>query len=197
MALLPQQTIPTDHPAKSHVLAQVGADDWLIVGRRGELDPRQCYQNVYRLVTQRGGEVVLGWMVDLVPGVYIELMHHAIWRTPGGELLDVTAPQDGERDKNGPIVFIPDDSVQINFDRPIPTNNKYVTLIKDPDLREYLRMYRVSIESWRRLGALPQGSDEFLKVARKHNKARSAGVQLGKRLRRRYFLDEAGLGSPL
>jgi len=189
MTILPLQTIPTDHPAKAQVLAKMGADNWLVVKRNGVGEPRHCYENVHQLVKEQGGEVVLGWMVDVVPGIYVELMHHAIWKTPDDRHLDVTKPQDRSRDEHGDIVFIPDSSVQVDLEHPIPVTNQYVSLVKDTDLREYLRQYILSIDLYRKAGELGPAHPKHDDIVVKFKKARSTSKRLARRLRRRYFPD--------
>ncbi|MBX9624339.1 MAG: hypothetical protein K2X82_11075 [Gemmataceae bacterium] len=63
-----------------------------------------CYPNVTRVVAERGGSQVYGWALWRQPGFMVEAEHHAAWRTPDGELIDVTPHADGE----ARILFLPD-----------------------------------------------------------------------------------------
>jgi hypothetical protein len=61
---------------------------------------QQCYLNVDWCVSENGGSKVLGWWVDLNSGAaarnrnkyaHINLEGHAIWKSPDGQFVDVTA----------------------------------------------------------------------------------------------------------
>lgn len=63
-----------------------------------------CFDNVARKIERAGGEIVYGWAIWVVPGLYFEAEHHGIWGNRRGKLLDVS-PQL----RNAPkIVFLPD-----------------------------------------------------------------------------------------
>lgn len=69
----------------------------------GDSAPMHCYGNVERLVSVRGGEAVSGWIVyEGGAGRYLKLVHHHLWRTPDGTLVDPT-PSDERRN-----LFLPD-----------------------------------------------------------------------------------------
>jgi hypothetical protein len=76
---------------------------------------RQCYLNVDRLIAEHGGTKVLGWCVDLNSSAtdrsrnkyaHINLEGHAIWRSPDGQLFDVTTNPEERAYR-----FIPHDAV--------------------------------------------------------------------------------------
>ncbi|WP_236183853.1 SEC-C metal-binding domain-containing protein [Pseudomonas protegens] len=52
--------------------------------------PNECYSNVARMVEERGGRSILGWQIWEWKGYFAEAESHAIWKSPTGELLDVT-----------------------------------------------------------------------------------------------------------
>lgn len=62
-----------------------------------------CYQNVSAQVAEFGGSSVEGWLIWEGQG-YLHLIHHSVWRSPSGEVIDVTPQEDGER----AILFLPD-----------------------------------------------------------------------------------------
>lgn len=69
----------------------------------GDPIPMMCYRNVEQLVRDRGGEAVSGWIVyEGGGGRYLKLVHHHLWRTPEGDLVDPT-PSDERRN-----LFLPD-----------------------------------------------------------------------------------------
>lgn len=63
-----------------------------------------CFENVGRVVKECGGEIVYGWQIWLWEGVLIEAEFHAVWRTEGGEYVDIT-PKDLDYAN---ILFLPD-----------------------------------------------------------------------------------------
>lgn len=65
---------------------------------------QDCYKDVERQVAEFGGEIVYGWEVWEWPSIMITAEFHAVWRSPAGELNDVTIKPDGEQQ----IIFIPD-----------------------------------------------------------------------------------------
>jgi hypothetical protein len=54
------------------------------------LPSENCYWNVLCMIEDHGGELLFGWMIKHWPGLYLAAEHHAVWRCPGGQLLDVT-----------------------------------------------------------------------------------------------------------
>lgn len=50
----------------------------------------QCYANVVDYVSMHGGTSQMGWLLTAFPGKFAEATHHAVWRSPTGELYDVT-----------------------------------------------------------------------------------------------------------
>lgn len=63
-----------------------------------------CFDNSVVQAGLHGGEAVYGWAVWHWPGRWFEAEHHAVWRSPAGEYIDVT-PQVGEPPR---ILFLPD-----------------------------------------------------------------------------------------
>jgi hypothetical protein len=103
--LLEQNTPGTLTPALEAVLRQVSPQPPLFVEVTpvGDSAPMHCYGNVERLVSGRGGEAVSGWIVyEGGSGRYLKLVHHHLWRTPDGTLVDPT-PSDERRN-----LFLPD-----------------------------------------------------------------------------------------
>lgn len=52
-----------------------------------------CFTNVKRLVVDKGGSMVMGWLIKRLPE-FISKVHHAVWRKPSGEMVDVTLQYD-------------------------------------------------------------------------------------------------------
>ena len=66
--------------------------------------PAYCFDNSVTQAQAKGGEAAYGWAIWRWPGRWFEAEHHAVWRTPSGDLVDVT-PQTGAPER---ILFLPD-----------------------------------------------------------------------------------------
>lgn len=86
-----------------------------------------CLVNVERQCELAGGEVVLGWSVqELVEGMIEQHQHHVVWRSPDGQLLDLTPTADLE-------TFAPDGSADTIFGLPcnfLPDPTAHFTGVK-------------------------------------------------------------------
>lgn len=58
------------------------------------MEPNQCSANVQKAVSKFGGEMVTGWLVTDCHWWW-QYIHHAVWKTPEGQLVDIT-PQFAE-----------------------------------------------------------------------------------------------------
>ena len=63
-----------------------------------------CFDNSVIAAAHHGGEAVYGWAIWRWSGRWFEAEHHAVWRSPAGELIDVT-PQTGDPAR---ILFVAD-----------------------------------------------------------------------------------------
>jgi hypothetical protein len=68
--------------------------------------PAYCFDNSAAQALRHGGEAVYGWAIWRWPGRWFEAEHHAVWRRPNGDLLDIT-PQAGDPSR---VLFLPDPS---------------------------------------------------------------------------------------
>lgn len=68
--------------------------------------PAYCFDNSVAQAQRHGGEAVYGWAIWRWPGRWFEAEHHAVWRSPVGDLLDIT-PQAGDPPR---VLFLPDPS---------------------------------------------------------------------------------------
>jgi hypothetical protein len=84
--------------------------------------PMWCFENAARKVERDGGKVQFGWMfqhrlVADIPGPgYLIAIHHAVWRAPDGQLIDVTPFDADARHQplapRGTVLFLIDDAAQ-------------------------------------------------------------------------------------
>jgi hypothetical protein len=92
----------------------------------------ECFPLVDAHVGQHGGELLLGWSLWEMPGLFVEAEFHAIWRSPIGVYVDI-APK---AQPTARILFLPSadavyDNRQVNNVRKAVGNN--------PDVERYLR----------------------------------------------------------
>jgi hypothetical protein len=111
-----------------------------------------CFTTVARKISEDGGSGQLGWQfrhcpIGSSPG-FLLAVHHQVWRSPGGELIDITPyAQDliMLTTKEG-TWFLPDDSAtlekpvgcKIGVSRP----SKFYLLTKNRQVREIVRQAR-------------------------------------------------------
>ena len=92
-----------------------------------------CFQNVEQKVRNDGGNIVYGWQIWLMPEILIEAEFHAVWKSPHGELIDIT-PKTPATDK---ILFIPDESKEYDGRR---TNNIRQNISKSKVVDMFIRI---------------------------------------------------------
>ncbi|MER9776806.1 hypothetical protein [Mesorhizobium sp. M0220] len=77
-----------------------------------------CSTGVEEKVRNDGGSICFGWTIWEWPGVLLTSEFHAVWRSPSGDLFDITPKPQRETS----IIFVPDLSYAPTFDfdnRPI------------------------------------------------------------------------------
>lgn len=57
-----------------------------------EAESLRCFWNVHEQVERHGGKIVFGWAIFEFSGAYFEAQHHAVWRSPEENLVDITPP---------------------------------------------------------------------------------------------------------
>jgi hypothetical protein len=72
----------------------------------GDARALDCFPVVARHVDRAGGEPCYGWRIWELPWAYVEAEFHVVWRSPDGELVDITPTQTGI----SRILFVPDPS---------------------------------------------------------------------------------------
>lgn len=92
----------------------------------------RCYLNANNLAEWMDGEMVFGWAIWEMPGIYLTAEHHAVAEVDE-ELIDVT-PQ-FNREKR--ILFLPDRITEFTPPRPA---NRYTALSNDPRIKQFIQL---------------------------------------------------------
>lgn len=66
--------------------------------------PMECFPNVERMIQEQGGQQVNGWAIWQWANILVEAEAHSVWRSPKGQLMDITPHDNGE----GEILFLHD-----------------------------------------------------------------------------------------
>lgn len=69
--------------------------------------PGECFPNVGRMVRERGGQQVNGWVIWQWANILVEAEAHSVWGSPEGKLADITPHDNGEKE----ILFLKDDDM--------------------------------------------------------------------------------------
>lgn len=77
----------------------VAAQEWCL--------PNECFPNVERMVQEQGGQQINGWAIWQWANILVEAEAHSVWRSPEGELMDITPYVNGENE----ILFLRDDNM--------------------------------------------------------------------------------------
>lgn len=159
--VLPMEDYPTSHVEINQLRSLVGGADVALVPRTGMYPTARCYANVEGRVAKFGGSSEVGWAIRWFPGVYIEAMHHAVWRMPNNTLLDVTEPQPGNSPKRGVTTFIPEE-FQASMARDPLLTQIFLLLVEDDDIRAAIECYRQNHRSRREMQAIQARDPMYL-----------------------------------
>jgi hypothetical protein len=103
-----------------------------------------CFRNVRQKVRENGEEV-FGWLFTIRYGVLIA-HHHAIWRSPAGDLIDITPHDKGEGCVGDPvgIRFVGDVKATptMSEGRAVIATSKYMEYKMHPGNRRFLNAMR-------------------------------------------------------
>lgn len=98
-----------------------------------------CYWNSEYYSSKNGGKIKFGWLLLLWSGVCIEAVHHALWESPDGSLIDVTIHPAGKKVKHS--LFLPDESLIIDIDRTPCVHNIFFELNSRIKFDEFRNLY--------------------------------------------------------
>jgi len=118
----------------------LGQGQAIVVPAKAEADaePGECFVNVCDHVAKHGGLIVYGWDLVIHPPMYAEAEFHAVWRSPAGDLLDIT-PRNDRQDVS---YFVIDPARQFDFANPGRIPNQLHALTDDETVHRYLDAFR-------------------------------------------------------
>lgn len=94
----------------------------------------ECYENVARVIKQKGGSIQYGWQIwETMPDVMAEAEFHSVWKDVDGHYHDVTPK---EMQGITRILFLPDSS-KIYSGRQI--DNVRIALKDDPLIYDFIK----------------------------------------------------------
>ncbi|EMM0480217.1 hypothetical protein R8O55_002109 [Klebsiella michiganensis] len=148
--ILPLVDLPPDSPHIPGILNELSCKSVVSIPRTPQGPAGICYWNVESMVKSHGGKLIIGWLIQWVPGLYVQAMHHGVWESPDGKMWDLTADQTeaavGDI-KNGTSTFVPDNSISIDLQWPVMIVNKHHVITNDPDVIESLYFYRLNCQA--------------------------------------------------
>ena len=130
LAAIPEQTPDEITPWIRTALLRIAPAEPVVIDVSPEPGARanSCYQNVRRIARLRGGRMEEGWLVwDGGRGRYLKCVHHAVWKSPDGRLIDMT-PTDDARN-----LFLPDPATHYSGEY---IRARYFALIDTAPVRE-------------------------------------------------------------
>lgn len=98
-----------------------------------------CFLNVQGKVAIDGGSMILGWAIWETPGLFVEAEFHAVWRSPVGDLVDLTP----KVNLSSRILFLPQPGAAYSG---VQVNNVRRAIGKDSDVEGYIRAYDSQFE---------------------------------------------------
>ncbi|WP_151965467.1 hypothetical protein [Acinetobacter soli] len=140
------KTPSIDDPAVIELAKTINEEQILSIPFEKKLLPLgNCYWNVEHVVKSHGGEVQYGWIFNLWENILVEAMHHAVWKSPGGKLIDVT--ENYPMFSNTHIIFLPDNSSALNNLDVVPTiQNHFLRLSNDLNAQNFITANRNKID---------------------------------------------------
>ncbi|WP_158859447.1 YecA family protein [Rhodoplanes serenus] len=84
-----------------------------------------------------GGSLILGWNIWEWPSVFIEAEHHSVYRSPSGQLFDITPSDTEDEDR----LFLIDPTATYDFANPgVRRDNIRVPLSRNPKVLRFIEI---------------------------------------------------------
>jgi hypothetical protein len=106
--------------------AQITGQELQFLQSRPRLTAKRnrCAFNVRELVEKEGGEIILGWKIEIWSPVLLHLVGHAVW-LKDGDLTCVTPQPEAQ------ILFVPDETITFDFKPTSRLPTQMLPLIRD------------------------------------------------------------------
>ncbi len=138
----PLYDFPLDHPAMPQVMQLLRTQAPKAVPRRASARTGYCHNNVDAQVQAAGGRRKTGWMIEWVPGLYVQAMCHSVWEKPNLALEDVTTPRPENKSHENLTTYVWDKSLKIDPRWPPSYMNQFLVLSDDPDVHLAVKLFR-------------------------------------------------------
>ena len=92
-----------------------------------------CFPTVDAFAAEHGGTRLLGWSLWEFPGLFVDAEFHAVWKSPEGDLVDLT-----KRQATGSVLFLPAPGLAYSGRQ---VNNVRRPISLDPLVVEYLATF--------------------------------------------------------
>jgi hypothetical protein len=117
-----------------HRIGGVHLPVFVSVKARNDSNLSDCFMDVQKQVDEHGGTVQHGWTIWEWPGIFAEGEFHAVWRSPEGELIDVSSKGHGET-----TILFAADPKRIFKERRVP--NVRFAISRDPRVKELFGLH--------------------------------------------------------
>ena len=104
-----------------------------------------CFSNVRAKVARDGGRMLCGWQLWEWPRVLVEAEFHAVWLSPGGDMVEITPKPNGESS----ILFVPDEQREYRGE---VVDNVRLALHDDQLVKHFIRVSREIVQIMARSG---------------------------------------------
>jgi len=141
---MPRETTPRRvTPAVKRFTKRLVADaipDFVPVLAAPSAKVNAAFENVEDTIAVNGGEHAAGWLIWEMRNVLLKAERYTVWRSPEGDLIDVSPKPDGERR----ILFL---------ESPEPWDGSRVcpvafALLDDEPVKKYIKLYHAEREKW-------------------------------------------------
>lgn len=102
--------------------------------------PNAAFENVQDTIHVNGGEHAAGWLIWEMRGVLLNAERYVCWRSPDGDVIDVSPKPDGEKR----ILFL-EGLEPWDGSRVCPTT---YALVDDEPVKDYLKIYQSERRQW-------------------------------------------------
>ncbi len=144
MVKLPTESYPLDGTLHlPSLLKIVPANKLSAIDRQPIAPAGACYWNVDEVVRRSGGSLAYGWMITWLPDTLITAMHHAVYVTPDGTMIDITdVDPGGGLPSRGTTTFVVDNQYGMDRVRPVPIPQRLISLTVDPAVERMIAAYK-------------------------------------------------------